>query len=101
VPLPADFAFPLPDEAIGGSPLGPHQNATLNAIVDDFCPDEEVESIKVGGRGKVLYVWGIVNYKDVFGESHFTKFCHTVNFIRIGTEDKVMGFYIARHEEAD
>lgn len=73
----------------------------MNAFADDFCPDEEVESIKVGGKGRVLYVWGIVTYKDVFGESHSTKFCHTVNFVRIGTEDRVIGFYIGRHEEAD
>jgi len=100
VPLPEDFTFPLPDESVGGSVLGPQQNAVLNAIVDDFCADEEVEGIKVG-QDKVLYIWGIVNYKDVFGENHFTKFCQTVNFFRVGTENKVTGFYIARHDEAD
>ena len=97
----AILPVPLPDEAVGGSVLGPQQNATLHGIVDDFCADEEVEDIKVGAQGKVLYIWGIVNYKDVFGESHFTKFCQTVNFIRIGAENKVTGFYIARHDEAN
>ena len=101
IPLPGDFTFPLPNEAIEGNPLGAHQDATMNAFADDFCPDEEVESIKVGGKGRVLYVWGIVTYKDVFGENHSTKFCHTVNFVRLGTEDRVIGFYIGRHEEAD
>lgn len=101
VPLPEDFTFPLPSEPTGGSPIGPHQDTTLNAIADDFCADEEVENVKIGAKGKTLYVWGIVTYQDVFGENHFTKFCHTVNFVRIGTEDRVTGFYIGRHEEID
>jgi hypothetical protein len=100
VPLPDDFAFPLPDEAVGGSLLGPQQNATLNGVVDDFCADEEVEDIKAG-KGKALYIWGIVNYKDVFGESHFTKFCQTVHFMRIGAEHKITGFFIPRYDEAN
>jgi hypothetical protein len=101
IPIPNDFTFPLPEEPVGGTPLGPHQNATLNAIADDFCPDEEVEDIKVGAKGKVLYVWGVVTYKDVFGDSHVTKFCHSVNFLKAGAEYRVTGFYIGRHEEAD
>jgi len=71
VPLPKDFSFPLPDESIGAALLGAQQSASLGAIVDDFCDDKEVEDIKIG-KGKVLYIWGIVNYEDVFGESHFT-----------------------------
>ncbi len=101
VPLPSDFTFPLPSEVIGGSPVGPHQNATMNAFVDDFCADEEIEGIKIGGNDKALYAWGIVTYKDVFGENHSTKFCHTVHFVRVGAEDKVIGFYIGRHEDID
>ncbi len=97
VPLPEDFAFPLPDESIGAALLGAQQNATLGAIVDDFCDDKEVEDIKIG-KGKVLYIWGIVNYEDVFGESHFTKFCQSTLFAPDG---KVFGFFIPRHNEAD
>jgi hypothetical protein len=97
VPLPEDFAFPLTDESIGAALLGAQQSAALGGIVDDFCDDKEVEDIKFG-NGKVLYIWGIVSYEDVFGESHFTKFCQSTLF---SPDGKVYGFFIPRHNEAD
>ncbi len=97
VPLPEGFAFPLTDESIGAALLGAQQSATLGGIVDDFCDDKEVEDIKIG-KGKALYIWGIVNYEDVFGDSHFTKFCQSTLF---APGDKVYGFFIPRHNEAD
>jgi hypothetical protein len=97
VPLPEDFAFPLTEVSIGAALVGPQQNATLGGIVDDFCDDKEVEDVKIG-KGKALYIWGIVDYEDVFGESHFTKFCQSTHF---GPDGKVFGFFLPKHNEAN
>jgi hypothetical protein len=96
VPAPKDFGFQLGDEVIGGSILGPQQNANLSGIVDDFVDDAEVEDIKTS-KGKALYVWGIVTYEDIFGEAHYTKFCQCLIWLPDG---KVFGVYIAGHNDA-
>ena len=61
-----------------------------------FADDKEVEDVKIG-KGKALYIWGIVSYEDVFGESHFTKFCQSTHF---GPDGKVFGFFLPKHNEA-
>jgi hypothetical protein len=96
VPLPDDFDFPLPEQRTGGSMVGAHQNATLNAIVDEFVNDAEVENIKKG-MGKALHIWGIVYYEDIFGEQHETKFCQAITWLPDG---KIWGFYIERFNDA-
>lgn len=58
--------------------------------------ESEVEKIKVGA-GAALYVWGIVTYSDVFGESHYTKFCQLITW---GSKDTIWATYIARFSEA-
>jgi hypothetical protein len=96
VPLPEDFAFPLTGEFVGGALIGPQQNVIISAVVDDYCDDGEIEDIKTG-KGKVLYIWGIVMYTDVFGEDHYTKFCQSTLFT---TDGKVFGFFLPKHNEA-
>jgi hypothetical protein len=96
VPLPQDFDFPLSAEDVGAAMLGPQQNAVLSAIVDDFCNDEEVGAIKVG-KEKALYIWGIVNYEDVFGESHYTRFCQMTTWMN---DEKIWAYYIPQHNDA-
>lgn len=96
VPLPDDFDFPLTSDFIGESMLGPQQNANLVAIVDKFSPEHEVHDIKLG-KGKALYVWGIVEYEDIFKTSQNTKFCQSIFW---GPTGKVFGYYISRHNEA-
>jgi hypothetical protein len=59
LPLPKDFMFPLPKEAVGGSVIGPRQNINISPIVEGFCDDSEVESIKRASGGKALYAWGM------------------------------------------
>jgi hypothetical protein len=97
-PLPDDFAFPLTTEIKSTATIGAGQNANLSAIVDDFVEDGEVDDIKVGRTGKCLFVWGIVTYEDIFGESHFTKFCQSLFWQADGKT--VYGFYYPRHNDA-
>jgi hypothetical protein len=96
VPVPEDFSFPLSDKVIGAAMLGPQQTAHLSGIVDDFCDDLEVDDIKIC-KGKGLYVWGIVTYEDIFGESRQTRFCQSIFWLG---EGKVFGYYTPGHNDA-
>jgi len=96
LPLPSDFVFPLPDSPKKGSVVGPHQNATMSAIVENRVDDALVEQIKSGVK-LGLVVWGIVNYEDAFGESHYTKFCQNIIWLKDGS---VMGYYLPGHDDA-
>jgi hypothetical protein len=98
-PLPKEIHLPdAPDQGIGGSILGPQQNAHMSALVDGFRPDNEVENIKRGLGDKALYVWGRVTYEDVFGESHFTLFCQHIYW---DLKNNVRGHYIPGRNDAD
>ncbi len=99
VPLPKEINLPdAPDEGSGGSILGPLQNANMFAVVDGFCADKDVKEIKHATGGKGLYTWGRVTYEDVFGESHFTQFCHHVYWDLNGA---VRGHYVPGRNDAD
>ena len=99
IPLPKGINLPdAPDEDMGGNILGSQQNANMSAVVDGFCADKDVENIKHGIGDKALYVWGRVTYEDVFGEDHFTRFCHHVYWDLNGD---VRGHYIPGRNDAD
>ncbi len=98
VPLPEDFAFPLPDTTSGTSVIGPRQNITVSPDVKDFVDDTEVEGIKSGHQGKGLYTWGIFTYEDIFGNPQYTKFCHLYTWL--GDGKTTWGYYAKHHNEA-
>jgi len=99
-PLPVDFEFTEHENPIHSSMvLGPQQVLELNAVVDDFVPDEDVASIKSGGARRV-YVWGRITYTDVFNEPHSTKFCHSICWFGQAGDEKVTGTYSSHHNEA-
>ena len=89
VPIPKDFGFPLPQEDKGESYMGPGQEATMFAIVDDYIDEVDVPNVK-HAQGRALYVWGVVTYKDVFGKNHRTNFCQAIIWL---DNEKVFGFY--------
>jgi hypothetical protein len=96
VPLPDNFTFPRPESADTGAVLGAQQNFIMNAVVDSFCGDAEVETIK-GGNGKALYVWGIVTYDDIDGVNRETKFCQCITWLPNG---QIHGYHLHRHTNA-
>jgi|SRR5579859_929432 len=96
VPLPADFDFPLPQDFIGSSIVGPQQTNILAAMIDDFLPDAEVAEIKTG-QHRALYVWGLVTYKDIFDIEQTTRFCQLIYWL---TDTNIFGVYISRHNQA-
>jgi hypothetical protein len=97
VPLPEDFSFPLSSTTAGSMVVGPgpQQGITLTAMVDDFVPDQDVDAIKIAD-GRALYIWGIIEYEDVFKQQQTTRFCQLLHWIG----DRVMGTYIPRHNDA-
>jgi hypothetical protein len=74
-PLPDDFDFSLPDLPISReSTLGGFgQNLMLSAVVDRMYSEEEEIEIKSGS--KRLYIFGTVNYEDVYQIGRRTNFC--------------------------
>jgi hypothetical protein len=95
-PLPDDFDFPLSGDPGGVGVLGPQQQFILNAIVDDFVDNREIEDIKIM-KGKALFIWGIITYRDAFGAGRETKFCHHMIWHPNG---QIGGYYNKRHNEA-
>jgi hypothetical protein len=58
VPLPDEFAFPLPDRREGGATLNAHNNFTMQIVVKDYQDDADVVSIMRARDGRALYVGG-------------------------------------------
>lgn len=99
IDLPNDFTFPLPETYTGGAVMGPQQHFDIGAIVTNYVLDPDVEDIK-RCRKHALYIWGVVYYTDVFGSPRETKFCHMMVWFGIGDNERVWGYYNARHNEA-
>jgi hypothetical protein len=72
--------------------LGPRQSIQMNAAVDTRVPDSEVAEIK-SGLDRRVYVWGAVTYKDIFGGSHTTDFCHSIFWYGTEAEPQLAGTY--------
>jgi|SRR5436309_15228673 len=97
-PLPAGFTFPLPATTSGTSVIGPRQNITVSPAVEDFCDDSEIEGIKTGTQGKLLYTCGVFTYEDIFGNPQFTRFCQIYTWLADGKT--TWGYYADRHNDA-
>ena len=101
VPLPSTYKLPEPqDKKIHSVVLGPHQNFVLNAVVHQVVDDSEVAIIKAG-LGRAVYVWGRVTYEDVFGEPHFTDFCHHIFWMQGKDAEIITGYYTEGRNDAD
>jgi hypothetical protein len=73
--VPEDFDFDLPQgDFDAGAMLFPHQTLTYRAWLPDLISDEELAALKRIGE-RTLYVYGVVRYKDIFSEEHYTNFC--------------------------
>jgi hypothetical protein len=97
VPLPDNFDFPLTGERRGAAPLGPHQTFIMSAVVPEYVNDAEIEPIK-RGNGRALAVWGMVTYRDVFGEERETRFGQIITWLR--DDSNITGHYTEQHNDA-
>jgi hypothetical protein len=98
IPVPDDFAFPLPQKGIGAGVIGPQQTGIMGGVLDDFVPDIDVDDIRYQRKNRSLYVWGIISYEDIFGVAHSTKFCHSIVWSPNGS---ISGFYTPGYNDAD
>jgi Sec-independent protein translocase protein TatA len=98
-PLPDDFDFSLPDIPTGSETTlgGFGQNLILSAIVDRIYSEEEEAEIKAGSN-KRLYIFGTANYEDAYHIRRHTNFCLSVAWLG---DNKSMGYYTRRHNDAD
>jgi len=100
-PLLDDFEFPPlnPLRAAFGI-LGSQQNFVMNAMVQDFVPDDEVDTIKQG-VGKRVYIWGTVYYEDVSAIERYAEFAHNTYWLTL-PDSRVLweGIYLDRHNDA-
>jgi hypothetical protein len=100
IPLPKETGLPeTGDTGVGEAILGIQHTAHMFAAVDGFCKDEEVEAIKLTSGARGLYVWGWVTYEDVFGNSHYTRFCQQIYWT--GNDSKIVqGMYVPGRNES-
>jgi hypothetical protein len=104
-PLPPEFAFPPSGQATSyAAVLAPGHNFTLNARVSQYVNDTDVENVKrgTGIPAKRLCIWGQVTYEDVFGETHFTNFCHGTIWLKgADGNELIYGHYAERHNDSN
>jgi hypothetical protein len=98
-PLPADFAFPLPDQLPSRSItiIGPRLNKILSAVVPRLYSEEEERAIR-DGVAQRLYIWGVVTYTDAFNIERFVRFSQSFIWLSDGN---VMGIDTTRHNDAN
>jgi hypothetical protein len=97
IPLPVGFEFPIPDfPPSSKSVIGPGQNMLISHAISDLLSEGEIAEYTTGNKTRV-YMWGVVTFKDVFGQEQIVKFCQFVQWMRGGT---TMGINTLRHNEA-
>lgn len=94
-PLPQGLDLPMGQPPEAGAVMGPHEQRSMSAVVNGLVPDAEVAQIKLG-QPRALYVWGVVKYKDIFGEQHETHFCHHMYW----GDKQVLGHYVPGRNHA-
>ena len=102
-PSPDGHHFPAPigESTRHGMVIGPRQGIQLNAVVDDRIPPDDVEVVK-RGKGRRVYIWGVVTYTDIFDEiERTTEFCQSIHWVKMpdGSET-IYGTYDFNHNKA-
>jgi hypothetical protein len=98
--LPNTFRFPLPKKWAGGATVGPHSAVEGNAVVDEFIPDDEVNTVMIGS-GRCLYVWGVTKYRDILGKTRTVTFAQQLLFVGPREKIVVKGFYLGKHNKSN
>lgn len=85
---------------VNNTGLAPRQQFSIQGVVENRFSDIEVIEIMEGIK-KRLFVWGTINYDDVFGGHWVTNFCLHY-FFYLGEDNKVKfnGYYHSSHNDA-
>jgi hypothetical protein len=114
MPLPEDFAFPLPTETAvpSVSLMAPGITKFITRSVSGKVPDDQVEDIKRGRAPRCLAMWGVVKYRDAFNKTRHVRFAFTIAWIpwvegkgqdKDGNPlpERIMSYDTAGHNDAD
>jgi hypothetical protein len=105
-PLPDGYRFPMADtEVRGGLDLPPHQDGYMQIVHHARLDPEQAEHVKWGMHAS-CYVWGIVWYRDAFGDRHHTTFAQRIWWEPAEIKDDksviwgLEGQYLQRHNRS-
>ena len=78
-PLPSDIDLTVPIEQIqeGGATINASQEFTMRSILDHVMNSDEVAGV-TSQMTPLIYIFGRIEYRDVFDERHYTHFCKIV-----------------------
>jgi Sec-independent protein translocase protein TatA len=96
--LPQDFDFEVVDNPEDSeSTLGGHAPPiTLTKIMSRLCSEKELAEVRSGS--KRLYVFGTVNYCDVYQIPRYANFCYHVAWLQ---DRRTSGLLTRRHNDSD
>lgn len=78
--------------------LGREQMIWQSCNIGRGISESELKDLRSKRSGKAWYVWGVVTYRDIFGNSHSTKFCNLTDW---DSQGKPMSRSAPEHNEAD
>ena len=78
-PLPDGWEFPEPHKGVRPkNVIFPGSNRLITPYSDRPFTQQEIDDSIFVGRGKRIYVFGTIKYKDAFGFDRWTTFCQSV-----------------------
>jgi hypothetical protein len=104
--LPSDFDF-SEGTLLRDAAVGPHARFTPSINSNEPVSEEELQSI---GKGeKAVYVYGRIDYEDIFRTGHWTEFCVLYNGnlwaidpeVATPTHIRYVASYCPMHNEID
>jgi hypothetical protein len=80
------------------SSIGPREIRYMTAMLGYQVAESDIQDI-LDGKGKALWVWGVVYYDDVFRRPHFTQFCQRIIWLK--DRSNIYGTYDGRFGLSD
>jgi hypothetical protein len=102
--LPADFRFPLPNVAMGGNMIAPHQDYLLSAMLPYRVPDAEAVSLRDRTGDRTLVVYGYVSYRDALKRRYLCTFAQRVWWEKLADGSipaNLRGIYMMEHNRSN
>jgi hypothetical protein len=90
-PLPNGFSYPI-DTMYNLSLIGIHDQVFGSKHVAVFS---EYEKLSLATQVSAIYIYGTINYVDIFGDTHFTNYCV---FFKVASP---VSNYYDHHNDAD
>jgi hypothetical protein len=99
-PLASTFVFPIIPHGANPSvmTLGASEAVIAASNADEILSDGDLMDIRqINDRGRRLYTYGTVRYRDIFNKSHYTNFSFFLQYRIAAGDDEVVRWRIAIH----